>query len=353
MPAPSIIAITKIRRVRVQTTGNQPLEANTRPNHPQAALPSARPHQFSQKSCKSPGNALHCSLQPSFTPAAPPQLDTLRPMKTVCPSCTPPPTTPPPSTPRPPPHALPGLAASVRCPQYTRNRFSVRPGSSQIVSDRLRSSEIVRAHRRPSPAVPAELPQCSPDSVRQSGKKSVIPRHFASKYDPTRPGQKTVPDLPRPYRYSTNLKRPNRHADRHEMAVNDRQERRAIRDKKLFFRVTLDDIWGHWGTYVPLARPARPGNALPGAPRKSAPGSVPLHATEHARKQAKNGEQRPPHRDRASARKDFLSVDISRLWSTLVDFCRLLSTQTPCTRAQRNARRLSYPPRPPEQYHAP
>ena len=33
----------------------------------------------------------------------------------------------------------------------------------------------------------------------------------------------------------------------------------------------MDDIGGHWGTYVPLARPAPPENALPGAPRKSAP----------------------------------------------------------------------------------
>ena len=314
MPAPSIIAITKIRRIRVQTTVNQPLQANTRPNHPQAALPSARPHQFSQKSCKSPGNALHCPLQPSFTPAAPPQLDTLRPMKTVCPSCTPPPI-----TPIPPPHALPGLAASVRCPQFTRNRSSVRPGSS----------EIVRAHRRPSPALPAELPRCSPDSARQTGKKSVIPRHFASKYDPTRPGQKTLLDLPRPYRYSTNLKRPNRHADRHEMAVNDRQERRAIRDKKLFFRVTLDDIGGHWGTYVPLARPARPGNALPAAPRKSTPASVPLHATEHARKQAKVANN--DHRKRTVHPRENIFyrstlTDIDRLWSTLTDFGRLWST---------------------------
>ncbi len=44
--------------------------------------------------------------------------------------------------------------------------------TSQIVSDRLRSSEIVRAHRRPSPAIPAELPKGSPDSVRQTGKKA-------------------------------------------------------------------------------------------------------------------------------------------------------------------------------------
>ena len=106
------------------------------------------------------------------------------------------------------------------------------------------------------------------------------------------------------------------------MAVNDHRERRAIRGKEFFFGATFRDIWGHLGTYVPIARPAPPKNALPGAPRKSAPGSVPLHATGHARKQAKNGQQRPPLRDRASTRKDFLSVDISRLWSTLVDLCR-------------------------------
>ncbi len=91
---------------------------------------------------------------------------------------------------------------------------------------------------------------------------------------------------------------------------------------RIFFRATFGDIWGHLGTYVPLARPAPPGNALPGASRKSMADSEPLHATEHARKQSKNGDQRQPNRDRTSTRKTFLLVDISRLWSTLVDFCR-------------------------------
>ena len=48
--------------------------------------------------------------------------------------------------------------------------------TSQIVSDRLRSSGIVRAHRRPPSAIPAELPKCSPDSASQTGKRA---RHFA------------------------------------------------------------------------------------------------------------------------------------------------------------------------------
>ena len=47
--------------------------------------------------------------------------------------------------------------------------------TSQIVSDRLRSSGIVRAHRRPPSAIPARLPNCSPDSASQTGKRA---RHF-------------------------------------------------------------------------------------------------------------------------------------------------------------------------------
>ena len=65
--------------------------------------------------------------------------------------------------------------STVRISQ--RTAFCVRLRSSQIVSDRLGSSEIVRAHRRPPPAIPAELPKCSPDSACQTGKKA---RHFAS-----------------------------------------------------------------------------------------------------------------------------------------------------------------------------
>ena len=111
------------------------LERNKRPNHPQSTRGSSRrprPHQPNfQKPCKSPGNALHCSLQPPFAPAALPELDTLRPMNTVCPSYQCPPT-----MPTAPPRSLPSLAPSVRCPHYRQSLFS-------YVSDRLRSSEIV------------------------------------------------------------------------------------------------------------------------------------------------------------------------------------------------------------------
>ncbi len=223
-------------------------------------------------------------------------------MKTVCPSCTPPPI-----TPSPPPHALPGLAASVRCPQFTRNRSSVRPGSS----------EIVRAHRRPSPALPAELPQCSPDSARQTGKKIVIPRHFASKYDPTRPGQKTVLDLPRPYRYSTNLKRPNRHADRHEMAVNDRQERRAIREKKLFsgrHLGTYGDIWGHMSPSRAQHRPGTHCRARPAPCRFTRPN---MHANRQ--KMANNDHHIGTVHPREKYFYRSTLTDFGRLWSTFVD----------------------------------
>ncbi len=145
-----------------------PKQSQLVPNAP--AGPPFTP-QFPRQSCKSPGNALHWSLQATLAPPALPQLDTLRPMKTVCPSCQCPPT-----LPSAPPRSLPSLVASVLCPHFTQNRFFVRLRSSQIVSDRLRSSQIVRAHRRPPPFVPAELPQCSPDSARQTGKNA---RHFA------------------------------------------------------------------------------------------------------------------------------------------------------------------------------
>ena len=150
------------------------LEKCTRPNHPQSAPGSSRrprPHQpIFQKPCKSPGNTLHWSLQSPFAPAALPQLDTLRPMNTVCPfyQC-------PSATPTAQSRSLPCLAASVRLPHSRQSPFSVRLRSSQIVSDRLRSSGIVRAHRRPPSAIPARLPNCSPDSASQTGKRA---RHF-------------------------------------------------------------------------------------------------------------------------------------------------------------------------------
>ncbi len=155
-----------------------PKQSQLVPNAP--AGPPFTP-QFPRKSCKSPGNALHWSLQATLAPAALPQLDTLRPMKTVCPSCQCPPT-----MPSAPPRSLPSLVASVHCPHFTKNRFL---RTSQIVSDRLGSSRIVRAHRRSPPAIPAEWPQCSPASARQTGKKA---RHFAPKYARKRPCEKKL-----------------------------------------------------------------------------------------------------------------------------------------------------------------
>ena len=71
---------------------------------------------------------------------------------------------------------------------------SDRLRSSQIVWERLRSPRIVRTHRRPPTAIPAELPQCSPNAARQTGKKArqsaskrVFSRRFASKYARQRP----------------------------------------------------------------------------------------------------------------------------------------------------------------------
>ena len=50
------------------------------------------------------------------------------------------------------PHAplpsMPGLAASVRCPHFTKNRIFVRLRSSQIVWDHLGSSERTARHSR-------------------------------------------------------------------------------------------------------------------------------------------------------------------------------------------------------------
>ena len=86
-----------------------------------------------------------------------------------------------------PPRSLPSLAAPFirplsafhKEPLFASLRLANRLRSSQIVSDRLGSSEIVRAHRRPPPAIPAELPKCSPDSACQTGKKRVTSRQNA------------------------------------------------------------------------------------------------------------------------------------------------------------------------------
>ena len=117
--------------------------AQTIPNPP-GSPPSARArtNQFSQKSCESPGNALHWSLQPPLAPAALPQHGTLRPTKTVCPSYLPPPN-----------HAKRTSALPAQpCHIRSRPAFSSKPffRTSQIVSDRLRSSGIVSDRLRSS-----------------------------------------------------------------------------------------------------------------------------------------------------------------------------------------------------------
>ena len=153
------------------------LERNTRPNHPPSR---PRPHQpIFQRSCGSPENALHCSLLPPFAPAALPQLDILRPMKTVCPS-----------------YECP-LNHAERTATLPAQPFSIRPLSalppkpffrtSQIVSDRLRSSGIVSdrpgssertaAHR---PPFPQNCRNVCPTPPAKPAKKRVKARHFAS-----------------------------------------------------------------------------------------------------------------------------------------------------------------------------
>ncbi len=122
--------------------------------------------------------------------------------------------------------------------------------TSQIVSDRLRSSEIVRAHRRPSPAIPAELPKGSPDSVRQTGKKARQNASFRGKISPGAP------------------------------------------------EATLS------------ARSART------IPKFDQPGT-----TEFARRQSRNGHQRPPEAPRHPWEETFFRGDIGRHWGTLGDLC--------------------------------
>lgn len=144
--------------------------AQTIPSPP-GSPPSARArtNQFSQKSCESPGNALHWSLQPPLAPAALPQHGTLRPTKTVCPSYLPPPN-----------HAKRTSALPAQpCHIRPRPAFSSKPffRTSQIVTDRLGSSQIVSDCPSAPPAIPAESPKCSPDSASQAGKRA---RHFAS-----------------------------------------------------------------------------------------------------------------------------------------------------------------------------
>ena len=133
------------------------------------------------------------TLQPPFAPAALPQLDILRSMNTVCPSCQCPPT-----MPTAPPRSLPSLAAPFIRPL---SAFHKEPLFA-YVSDRLRSSEIVRAHRRPPPAIPAELPKCSPDSACQTGKKRVTSRQNAREKKAS-PRHLGVVDTPK--YWSTNL----------------------------------------------------------------------------------------------------------------------------------------------------
>ena len=161
--------------------------------------------QFSRESCKSPGNALHWSLLATFAPAALPQLDSFRPMRTVCPTyphC--------PTALSATPCSLPGLAASIHCPHFRKSRFSVRLRSSQIVWDRLRSSQIVRAH---PPSIPEEAPKSLPETAFKKGELRVIARQ---NYDPASPPC---------------LSRADMHVDSPKMTAKSREERPETREK--------------------------------------------------------------------------------------------------------------------------
>jgi len=85
------------------------------------------------------------------------------------------------------------LAAVVHVPHLRQSPLFVRLRSSQIVWDRLRSSGIVRAHRLPPSAIPAELPKCSFDSARQAGKLARQNASFRVKLRTQTPVREKMP----------------------------------------------------------------------------------------------------------------------------------------------------------------
>ena len=246
-------------------------------------------------------------------------------MNFVCPSFQCPPT-----KPSAPPRSLTSITASVHCPYFTKNRFFVRLRSSQIVSDRLRSSRIVRAHRRPPSAIPADLPKCSPDSARQTGKKA---RHFTSfrdKMSPQTPMRKEafsrhleVIDISRnwstnrgiysmpafssvfgspdswpedrrasPSRQPCPTQESNEPSFRQmstgtgtKNSKHKTQNHQYIPLSKEKNTATFGDIWGHLGTYVPLSRR----NDRTSVSLGKGPGRQPFQICAHA----VHGDQQP------------------------------------------------------------
>ena len=191
-------------------------------------------------------------------------------MKTVCPSYL-----------HPPNHAqrtasLPAKSCRIRLLSAFHKEPLFR--TSQIVPDRLRSSQIVR-----------DRPSAPPPIARHSRRIAAM---FARFRPPNR--QKSASkrvgsrqNTPRRVRGKKQCSISPDHTEVHP-TWHDRTCRQTVKKRpstptrsastsvgRNFFGATFGDIWGHLGTYVPIARPAPPGNALPGAYRKSAPDSEP------------------------------------------------------------------------------
>ncbi len=178
----STVRIRSIRRIRVQTIVNQSwkeIHARTIPNPPGSPRAGrALTNQFSQKILREPRECATLVLTTAIRapgPAATRHFATNEDSLPILPMS--------------PNHAertaaLPAQPCRIRPLSAFHKGPSFR--TSQIVSDRLRSSGIVRARRCPPPGIPAEMPRYSPDSARQTGKKSaskrVISRRYAAKY---------------------------------------------------------------------------------------------------------------------------------------------------------------------------
>ena len=188
----STVRIRSIRRIRVQTIVNQSwkeIHARTIPNPPGSPRAGrALTNQFSQKILREPRECATLVLTTAIRapgPAATRHFATNEDSLPILPMY--------------PNHAertaaLPAqpcrirpLSALHKGPSFRTSQIVWdRLGSSGIVWDRLGSSGIVRARRCPPPGIPAEMPRYSPDSARQTGKKSaskrVISRRNAAKY---------------------------------------------------------------------------------------------------------------------------------------------------------------------------
>jgi len=163
-----------------------------------------------------------------------------------------------------PPRFLPSHAASVYCPHFTENRFFVRLRSSQIVWDRPSAPPPIARHSR---RIAERFARFRPPNRHKSASKRVVSRQSTPRRARGKKQCSISPD----------------HTEVHP-TWHDRTCRQTVKKRpstptrsastsvgRNFSGATFRDIWGHLGTYVPLARPAPPGNALPGASRKSAP----------------------------------------------------------------------------------